>query len=245
MKINRLKYKIIYCIIGLLLSTNISYAEVKEIDPFESINRPIFVFNTVFDKIILVPIATIYRDIIPDIIKIPLENIVSQIKYPISSVNYALQGKWDLSMHSLKKLSTNMILTLGTGHIKLDEEIDKNYKYTNFNTTLNLQNVESGPYIVLPILGGSSVRGAISKLVDTNFIPLNKKLKTNISITNALVQRSYYIDKIYTLEETSVDYYSAVRNIIMQVDDQAGNKEPETHSIEDFDFSDDEELDLK
>ena len=71
MKINRLKYKIIYCIIGLLLSTNISYAEVKEIDPFESINRPIFVFNNVFDKIILVPIATIYRDIIPDIIKIP------------------------------------------------------------------------------------------------------------------------------------------------------------------------------
>ena len=153
MKINRLKYKIIYCIIGLLLSTNISYAEVKEIDPFESINRPIFVFNNVFDKIILVPIATIYRDIIPDIIKVPLENIVLQIKYPVSSVNYALQGKWDLSMHSLKKLSTNMILTLGTGHIKLDEEIDKNYKYTNFNTTLNLQNVESGPYIVLPILG--------------------------------------------------------------------------------------------
>ena len=64
-----------------------------------------------------------------------------------------------------------MILTLGTGHIKLDEEIDKNYKYTNFNTTLNLQNVESGPYIVLPILGGSSVRGDISKLVDSNFIP--------------------------------------------------------------------------
>ena len=80
---------------------------------------------TVFDKIILVPIATIYRDIIPDIIKIPLENIVLQIKYPISSVNYALQGKWALSMHSLKKLSTNMILTLGTGHIKLDEEIQE------------------------------------------------------------------------------------------------------------------------
>ena len=244
MKINRLKYKIIYCIISLLLSLNISYAEIKEIDPFENINRPIFAFNTVFDKLILVPIVTLYRDIVPNIIKVPLENIVLQIKYPISSVNYVLQGRWDLSMHSLKKLSINMILTLGTGHIKLDEEIDKNYKYTNFNTTLNLQNIESGPYIVLPILGGNSMRGTISMLVDNNFILLNKKLKTNINITNAIIKRAYYIDKLETLEKTSIDYYSAARNIIMQVDTHAGKKEPEIHSIEEFDFSE-EDLDLK
>ncbi len=245
MKINRLKCKIFYCIISLLLTINTSHGHIKEVDPFESINRPIFAFNTIFDKLILVPIATIYRDLVPDIIKFPLENIVSQIKYPISSINYALQGKWDLSIHSLNKLSVNMILTLGTGHVKLDEEIDKKYKYTNFNTTLNLQNIESGPYIVLPILGGNSVRGTISRIVDSSFIPFTKKVKTNINITNVVIQRSYYVDKLETLEETSVDYYSAVRNIIMQIDNHAGKKGPETQSIEDYDFSDEEELDIK
>ncbi|MGB1361454.1 MAG: MlaA family lipoprotein [Alphaproteobacteria bacterium] len=244
MKINRIKLNILALLLSFfILNTTVLAKTIKE-DPFEAYNRPMFEFNNIVDKVIFVPIATAYNEFVPDALKQPFENLLGQLRYPIAAANHLLQGNVDKSIVAVKKLSVNMILTLGTGHIKLEDE--KDYKHTNLNTTLNIHKVDSGPYIVLPFLPPNTTRGHIAGFVDQVFVPIRTKDKTRAFLYKGIVTRSHNIDTILTVEDTSVDYYAATRDIILQKDKTAGIETPQSENIqENFDFSDEEDLGIE
>lgn len=239
MKIYRIKYIFIALLMSFAISNNaIANPIEKNVDHFEKWNRPVFEFNNILDKIILLPLSLVYRDFVPEAIKSPIEGIVSQFQYPVSAVNYALQADYKKSILAIKKLSVNVIVTMGTGNIILEEEKTLPYKQTTFNKTLKQQGLGINEYLVLPVLGGKTVRKHIGDVVDGIIVRTPGKIYSTSA--SAIITRSKYIDILQTMEDTSLDYYSAVRNITLQREMADDKSDKPQNNFQNFDFSDEE-----
>jgi len=188
-------------------------------DPIEPVNRAVFSFNMVVDTYTLEPLAKAYDYIMPDVASRAISNHFDWIKTPISALNSSVQGKHVEAIDSLVSFSIN-ILTLGfydlAGKNGLDNKED-------FDQTLAFYNVASGPYIVVPFLGPTTVRGISSNIVDGIIDPLNllgteKIVRLNSAElpVKALSTRSEYMDQINDLKYNSLDAYSVFRSVYFQ-----------------------------
>ncbi len=205
-------------------------------DPFENFNRPIFEFNMFLDRAALKPFAKTYKYITPKSIQQPLETFVSQFSYPVSALNYALQGDFESAGYSLLKMSVNFILTLGMGDIDLH---NIPYEHQTAEKTMAKSDIGSGPYVVIPLSGHNMARGHAGRLVDvqTQNVFANQYLNTPILFAlQTVINRSKIMDAADNFEETSLDYYATVRSITMQRSDsyETNNR---FDDLSDFDFS--------
>ncbi len=168
--------KIIFSIL-LLTSLNVNaeynYASINKkcqaYDPYETINRGVFMFNGALDTIVLRPIAKGYGKFTNDYVKARVGSFNSNFTEPLSTVNYAFQGKGEGVLKSFWKFAINSTLGVG-GLFDVAGKFGLNSEKQNFEHTLAHHGVGAGPYIVLPLYGPTSGRG----LLDTPV--LNSKL---------------------------------------------------------------------
>lgn len=191
----------------------------KEIyDPFEPINRVIFKFNNVADKIVLEPAAKGYRKL-PSPIQTGLGNFFSNLRLPLVIVNQFLQGQFGNAFSSTGRLVINTTIGIA-GLVDVAEKVGLDEKEEDFGQTLATWGVGNGPYIVLPIFGPSNLRDAAGMFVTAATDPVNIYLADEgegdlilfKTAGTAIDQRSKIIDEVNTLRENSVDYYAAVRS---------------------------------
>lgn len=134
----------------------------KEIsDPFEPVNRPIFAFNNAIDRAVVRPIARGYDKVAPRPVKIGVANFFDNLNTPIWALNHLLQGEF---LEATKQTGRFVInTTLGVvGLIDAAQDAGLEKKNANFNQTFGKWGFASGPYLVLPFLGPSSVRGLVA-----------------------------------------------------------------------------------
>ena len=188
-------------------------------DPIEPVNRAVFSFNMVVDTYTLEPLAKAYDFIMPDVASRAISNHFDWIKTPISVLNSTIQGKHVEAFDSLVSFSIN-ILTLGfydlSGKNGLNNKED-------FDQTLAIYNVSSGPYIVIPFIGPTTFRGISSNIIDGIIDPLNllgteKVMRLNSAELpiKALNIRAEYMDQINDLKYNSLDAYSVFRSVYFQ-----------------------------
>ena len=212
--------------LAILLSVVLSSCSAKNTsnlynvwDPIEPVNRAVFSFNMVVDTYTLEPLAKAYNFIMPDVASRAISNHFDWIKTPISALNSSMQGKHIEAYDSLVSFSIN-ILTLGfydlSGKNGLNNKED-------FDQTLAVYNVSSGPYIVIPFLGPTTFRGISSNIIDGIIDPLNllgteKVIKLNSAELpiKALNTRAKYMDQINDLKYNSLDAYSVFRSVYFQ-----------------------------
>jgi phospholipid-binding lipoprotein MlaA len=134
-------------------------------DPLERMNRATYRFNDAVDRAVLRPVATGYRDHVPGLVQEGIDNVLEHLAFPTTIVNDLLQLKIKDTLVDLGRFTVNS--TLGLGGI-LDPAshfgIPKNDE--DFGQTLGRWGMPSGPYVVLPFLGPSTVRDAPSLYVD-------------------------------------------------------------------------------
>ncbi|MBJ7537619.1 MlaA family lipoprotein [Marinomonas transparens] len=143
-------------------------AETEE-DPWEGFNRAMFSFNDAIDGAVLKPVATTYKDITPHPVQKGVSNFFSNLGEISNITNNLLQGKWDETASSTWRFIINS--TAGWfGIFDVASELGlKRYK-EDFGQTLGYWGVSSGPYLVLPFLGPSTVRDSTGMVVDyTNY----------------------------------------------------------------------------
>jgi phospholipid-binding lipoprotein MlaA len=134
-------------------------------DPYQPFNRSIYKFNTTFDHAILRPVARTYVKATPVPVRQSISNFMTNLDYPVTVVNDFLQGKVHDGFNDMARFLVNSIFGVGglfdpatrTGLDKNDED---------FGLTLGHWGVPTGPYVLLPFLGPSSLRDAPAKLVD-------------------------------------------------------------------------------
>jgi phospholipid-binding lipoprotein MlaA len=188
-------------------------------DPLEPFNRSVFSFNDGVDRAILKPVATAYRDVTPSPVRTGVTNFFGNISDVWSLVNNVLQLKPKESVETLMRISFNTILGFaGVFDIATEMRLEKHSE--DFGQTLGYWGVGSGAYIVLPLLGPSTVRDSVGTAVDANSdlvtrtdrVPVRNSLAT-LRVVNA---RANFLDAGQVLEQAALDKYSFTRDLYLQ-----------------------------
>ena len=191
-------------------------------DPFEPVNRAIFSFNNVADRIVLEPIAKGYKKL-PSPLQSGINNFLSNLRAPLVVVNQLLQGQADNAIQSSGRFIVNS--TVGVfGLFDVADKIGLEEKEEDYGQTLATWGVGDGFYIVLPLFGPSNLRDTTGMVLTMITDPINAYavsegeawLVPMRTAANAVDQRSQIIDEVNALRDNSVDYYAAVRSSYYQ-----------------------------
>ena len=188
-------------------------------DPLERMNRATHRFNDSVDRAILRPVAVGYRDHVPQIIRTGVNNFLDNLAYTTTIVNDLLQLKIKDTLIDLGRFTVNS--TLGLGGI-LDPAthfgIPRNDE--DFGQTLGRWGVPSGPYLVVPFLGPSTVRDAPSIYVDVQTdLRIGDYLDTTTEwalVGLSFVNRRAELLSLDATYESAYDPYAFIRNAWLQ-----------------------------
>jgi phospholipid-binding lipoprotein MlaA len=220
--------------IGLVLALTLWGAPVPaqddQNDPLEPVNRVVFNVNWVLDGLLLEPAARIYRMVTPQFVRTGVTNFLANLRTPVVLVNDVLQGEPKRAELTLGRFMFNTIMGLG-GLIDVGGMLGMPERHSeDFGQTLAVYGVGAGPYLMLPLLGPSSVRDAGGQVVDLAFDPLTILGAVDIGIfivpteigiartgAEALSFRERNIENIEELRRSSIDEYAAVRTLYRQL----------------------------
>ena len=153
-----------------LLSIFFFSLEILGNDPFEEINRTTFKINNSLDKSIARPVAKTYRSLTPDFLEKGISNVIFNIEDISICLNNLLQGKVKNSLSDVGRIIINSSLGIG-GIFDIASSVGLAKHDEDFGQTLAVWGVPHGPYVVLPILGPSTLRDAASLIPDAFLSP--------------------------------------------------------------------------
>lgn len=195
-------------------------------DPWEGLNRATYEFNDGFDKVLLKPVAEGYRFVLPTPARTAVTNFFANLKDPWIALNQLMQGKPRLAIDDLGRFVWNSTFgLLGLIDVASDMGLPKHNE--DFGQTLAVWGADFGPYLVLPILGPSSVRDGVGLIPDAYaYLPwqipkwadFEHRVTWQWSLTGLdLVQtRANLLDASDLLEEAALDRYAFLRNAYFQ-----------------------------
>ena len=132
-------------------------------DPWQGFNRTMYRFNYRFDKYVFLPVVRGYQWITPDIVETGIHNFFRNLGDVTTLINSILQLNLEKTMNTTTRLALNSTVGL-LGFIEIADDVPRSDE--DFGQTLGYWGVGSGPYLVLPILGPSSLRDGVGQGVD-------------------------------------------------------------------------------
>ena len=154
-------------------------------DPFEPFNRSVTRFNDGLDEAIVKPVAQAYQSALPSPVRTGVNNFFGNLSDAWSFVNNVLQAKPQAAVASFMRVSVNTLIGLG-GVLDWATPMGIERHREDFGKTLGRWGMASGPYLVLPVLGPSTVRDAAALVVDA-------KGDLVLQIDNVPVRNSLYV----------------------------------------------------
>lgn len=197
----------------------IAFSEEKNIDPLEPLNRSIDHFNMALDKFALKPITRAYRLVIPAWGRQRIAYFLRNLATPVTFFNNILQGDINQASISFWRFTFNSTFGLG-GLFDFAAEQGLHDKVEDFGQTLGTYNIPPGPYIMLPLLGPSSVRDATGRIADAFLDPFYILFTKEETIARLAVDtiefRSQTLSLTDEIERTSLDPYATTRSLYLQ-----------------------------
>jgi phospholipid-binding lipoprotein MlaA len=188
-------------------------------DPLEPFNRGMYQFNDAVDRAVLKPVATVYRDVLPSPVRTGVTNFFANLQDAWSIVNNALQLKGEAAGNSFMRFGVNTLLGLG-GVLDIATEMQIGRQTEDFGQTLGYWGVGAGPYLVLPLMGPSTVRDTAALPVDAqgNLVSGINDVSTrnSLSALNLLNQRSRLLEASKMLDQVALDPYTFTRDAFLQ-----------------------------
>ncbi|MDE2394719.1 MAG: VacJ family lipoprotein [Burkholderiales bacterium] len=135
------------------------------VDPWEHWNRKVFAFNDALDDAVLKPVAQGYQKAVPKLVRKGVDNVFGNIGDAWSALNQFLQGKMQYGLEMGMRVVTNTVFGLG-GLLDPASEMRLTRRSEDFGLTLGHWGVGPGPYVVLPIIGPSTLRDTTGWVVD-------------------------------------------------------------------------------
>jgi len=192
-------------------------------DPFQSTNRAIFQFNQTVDNVVLKPAAKGYRFVTPEFVRDGIHNFFSNLREITVVVNDLLQGKLSQGGQDTLRFTINSTVGL-LGFIDVASHAGLEKHQEDFGQTLGRWGVASGPYLVLPLMGPSSVRDTIGLMGDIETSPYTvfqhvSALHRNEALAVDTIQvREGLLNNEDLINEAalSADHYNFVRDAWLQ-----------------------------
>lgn len=196
-------------------------------DPLEPMNRVIFDVNDFLDRLLIRPLAELYRVTVPPPLRDRVANIMSNMGEPVVLANNLLQGEFGKAGTTTQRFLVNSTVGVG-GMFEVANDWKLPRQNGDFGQTLHTWGINGGPYLVLPLFGPSNFRDAIGMGVDAAMSPWQYVVAVNapesttdtFGYTTAgvggLVKREQYIEPLDALREGSLDFYAQMRSITRQ-----------------------------
>lgn len=188
-------------------------------DPLEGFNRAMFDFNRTVDDVALKPAATVYKEATPSFVQTGVGNFFGNLGDVWTAVNNILQGKVENGMSDFARVGVNSTIGLA-GLFDIASQMGLTKHKEDFGQTLGQWGIYSGPYVVLPFLGSSTLRDTIALPVDfKGDIWMYKRPVRwrNVGAVVRLVdQRAALLDASNLLEDAALDPYEFVRDSYLQ-----------------------------
>ena len=189
------------------------------IDPFEPLNRSVFRFNEGVDRAVFRPVATAYRDTLPLMVRTGVGNFFGNLGDVWSLANNVMQLKLQNSAETFMRLNVNTIFGLG-GLLDIATEAGIERHREDFGQTLGYWGVPAGPYVVLPLLGPSTVRDTVALPVDHYgdllSIVHDAGARNGLYGLKIVDERANFLRAGQMLDEMALDKYSFTRDAFMQ-----------------------------
>ena len=224
-------YKIIQLlmIITISLCTNSAYAQARNsqnngqcyevVDSYEKFNRAMFEVDLTLDHTILKPISIMYKETVPSWGRDRVRNFIGNLKSPLTLLNNAAQGDSNSAFRTFWRFAINSTFGLG-GLLDFASGFGLTENSQTFGDTFAYYGASYGSYLVLPIIGPSTIRDAAGKVYDITLDPLNLVLnykeQAGIFVASTVSNRTDYLDLSDSLEKSSLDYYAQVRSMYLQ-----------------------------
>ena len=184
-------------------------------DPWENWNRKVFAFNEGLDNALLKPLAQTYRDVVPLLVRTGVDNVFGNAGDVWSAANHLLQGKVQTGLEMGMRVLANTLFGLG-GLLDPATEMKLERRSEDFGQTLATWGLASGPYLVLPLIGPSTIRdtvgfvtdrrGSYTRLVATDAAAYTLSGLQLVSIRSSLLATTALIDQV------ALDKYDFVRD---------------------------------
>lgn len=205
-------------------ATTANRASLDPRDPHERFNRGVWSFNQGVDKVVVKPVTTVYRAVIPGALRRGISRVFSNLSEPFSAANSLLQGKPDRALNSLGRFAINT--TIGVGGLA-DHATKMGLPETreDFGQTLATWGARNSPYLVLPLFGPSTIRDGVGTAVqfvaDPARIALNSELsstaETAVTATRLVDARSNLIESGGDQAlQSAADPYATARSAFFQ-----------------------------
>ena len=217
----------------LLLSFPIFGEEIN--DPFEDLNRDIFIFNEKLDEKLLKPAALTYRKVTPQFARTGVTNFFNNLEEIDTTINQVLQGEIKYAFNDAGRFIINSTIGL-FGLIDVASKMGLERHEEDFGQTLGVWGFDSGPYIMIPFLGPSNPRDLLSRPISSflsgTFAMEDNDVKITLVGIDALETRERLLDA-----ETLIigDKYIFVKDAYIQ----SREYEINNGSTEDDEFLDD------
>ena len=188
-------------------------------DPLEPLNRKVSQFNEGVDKAVLKPVATAYKNGVPPLVRTGVSNFFGNLGDAWSFVNSVLQFKFQNAAENFMRLNVNTFFGLG-GILDIASELNIERHKEDFGQTLGRWGVPAGPYIVLPLLGPSTLRDTVALPVDYqgDLVHRVKPLEDRnaLYVLRAVDSRSNLLRIGSVIDEAALDKYSFTRDAYLQ-----------------------------
>ncbi len=189
-------------------------------DPLEPFNRSVYKFNDGLDQAVVKPVATAYVNVTPTLFRTGVTNFFSNLTEPWSFVNNVLQGKGTAAGDNFGRFVLNTFFgVFGLADPASDAGIERHRE--DFGQTLGRWGMPSGPYLVLPFLGSSTMR-------DTAALPFDIYGNPSMHVNDTGAEVGLYLMRVVNtranllragnvLDEAALDKYSFSRDVYLQV----------------------------
>lgn len=192
-------------------------------DPFERYNRGTTDFNESVDALVLKPVAQAYQEVTPAMARTGVSNFFANLGDAWSFVNNVLQLRPEPALDSLVRFNVNTVFGLG-GLLDVASEMGVDRHKQDFGLTLGRWGVPTGPYVVLPILGPSTLRDTLALPVDSqgNLVSHVDSTATRNSLytLRTVNTRANLLRASSVLDTAALDKYSFMRDVYLGIRSQ-------------------------
>jgi phospholipid-binding lipoprotein MlaA len=185
----------------------------NQVDPYEGFNRSIYKFNAKLDKYFFKPVSDGYRFITPDFVETGVSNFFNNLKGINVVLNDVLQGKFQQSASDAGRFLTNTTIGVA-GLFDVASKLGLEHNVEDFGQTLAVWGVGEGPYLVLPIMGPTTIRDGGGLIVDKaanpgTYVPFT-------GVIEGISERANAEGALKFINEAALDPYVFTRESYLQ-----------------------------
>lgn len=235
-------------LLAVSVSGSVGCSTANGPDPGERVNRGTFGFNEGVDRWVLEPVSKGWDVVMPERVQWGFTNFFANLRMPVVFLNDLLQAKPLAAGQDLARFLVNTTIGI-VGLIDVAGRMDIPANNEDFGQTLGAWGVGPGAYVVLPLLGPSTMRDTVGLVVDTFTTPhiyfVSRAVSLGGASVNVVNTRTRYSEEIRENRASALDYYVFIRNAFLQnrqrwVEDAAGTEtEGEFDDLYIFDEEDD------